>query len=390
LEKIHGKTKQLKTEGSINMANTKKSIIPKILFYALILALFAFLLWHRLYLAVGIILLVVLVLFYGLGQLMYSMMFTKKATGRGVLLPDEDIIAGEIGASGKEIKFDFVSKLFNAEGGLKAMFNLPNFTPFQEGVKWFTSKNPQKLSINSPAATKDKGQIHADIIKAEQPSNIWVICAHGVSAAPRNLASVARDFHEAGYNLLFHHMRAHGYSEAKGVSLGWLDRFEIIEWINYLIREYDNPQIVLYGVSLGGASVMMTTGEDLPPNVKCAIEDSGFSTAEKMIKYQLKKIFGLPAIFAHSFGASVRLSQGFSIKKASCITQLQKSKTPTLFIHCSKDEAAPPYMLDENYDAAACEKEKLMFEGLGHGEGKYAQPEPFFCNVMGFIEKHLD
>ena len=37
-------------------------------------------------------------------------------------------------------------------------------------------------------------------------------------------------------------------------------------------------KIVLHGVSMGAATTMMTTGEDLPENVVLAIEDCGFTS----------------------------------------------------------------------------------------------------------------
>ncbi len=37
-------------------------------------------------------------------------------------------------------------------------------------------------------------------------------------------------------------------------------------------KEYPNAGIALYGISMGGATVMMTSGEDLPSNVKLLLK----------------------------------------------------------------------------------------------------------------------
>ena len=44
---------------------------------------------------------------------------------------------------------------------------------------------------------------------------------------------------------------------------------------------------------MGGATVMMTVGENLPFNVKCAIEDCGFTSVWDEFKYELKKTYKL-------------------------------------------------------------------------------------------------
>ena len=41
---------------------------------------------------------------------------------------------------------------------------------------------------------------------------------------------------------------------------------------------------------MGAATVMMTSGEDLPSNVKVIIEDCGYSTVVDEFTYQLKSI----------------------------------------------------------------------------------------------------
>ena len=41
------------------------------------------------------------------------------------------------------------------------------------------------------------------------------------------------------------------------MGMGWHDRLDIKEWICWLVRQYPDSEIVLYGVSMGAAAVMM-------------------------------------------------------------------------------------------------------------------------------------
>lgn len=50
--------------------------------------------------------------------------------------------------------------------------------------------------------------------------------------------------------------------------MGWNDRLDVIEWINYIAERNPESKIILHGVSMGAATTMMATGEKLPENVK--------------------------------------------------------------------------------------------------------------------------
>lgn len=107
-----------------------------------------------------------------------------------------------------------------------------------------------------------------------------VIAVHGYRGnAIRDFAGSARFYHDMGYNLLMIHDRAHGDSEGKWIGFGWKDKEDIRRWCEYLVdRAQGNTQIALLGVSMGGAAVMMASGDDLPSQVKCIIEDCGYSS----------------------------------------------------------------------------------------------------------------
>lgn len=72
--------------------------------------------------------------------------------------------------------------------------------------------------------------------------------------------------------------RGHGRSEGDYIGFGWDERKDYLQWIDRVIKNDPASEIVLHGVSMGGATVMMTSGEKLPENVKAFIEDCGYSS----------------------------------------------------------------------------------------------------------------
>ena len=114
----------------------------------------------------------------------------------------------------------------------------------------------------------------------------------------------------------------------------------------------------------GAATVMMTAGEPLPPNVRAIVEDCGYTTAWEEFRYQLKKPMAcrrFPVLYTAD--ALLRRRAGFSLREASAAAQVAHSRTPMLFIHGGKDAFVPFAMLDEVYAAARCPKEKICGAG---------------------------
>lgn len=255
----------------------------------------------------------------------------------------------------------------------------------EEKLIWLQN-NSKDVYINS--TNNGKLKLHSYEIKSN--SDIWIIAVHGYMGDGKGIAGIARQFNNRGYNVLMPDLRGHGKSEGSYVGMGWHDRLDVIDCIYYLIKKNPNCKIILYGISMGAATVMMTTGEDLPVNVKLAIEDCGYTSVWDEFSYKLKQLYNLAEFpFLNAANTVCKKKAGYDFKEASSVKQLKKSKTPTLFIHGSEDNFVPFEMLDNVYEAAACEKEKLVIEGAGHGMASTVNPELYWKTVDSFIEKYL-
>ena len=238
--------------------------------------------------------------------------------------------------------------------------------------------------------TSGKLKLHSYKIINETTSNNWVIVVHGYMGEGKDMISQAKQFYERGYNVLVVDLRGHGKSEGDYIGMGWPDRLDLINWANYIIEQNNDCKIVLYGVSMGAATVMMATGEELPENIKVAIEDCGYSSIWEQFKVQLKTLFNLPTFpVLNAANAVCSLRADYRIKDGDCTKQVEKSKTPTLFIHGDQDKFVPFKMLDKVYEVANCEKQKLVIEGAAHAQASGVNPELYWKTIDEFVQKYL-
>ncbi|UFU01325.1 alpha/beta hydrolase [Radiobacillus kanasensis] len=247
---------------------------------------------------------------------------------------------------------------------------------------------PSAMSIVSNDDLKLK--LHADVYENEEESSKWAIVAHGYTGEAADMTRYVRHFYEQGFHVIAPDLRGHGKSEGDYIGMGWHDRMDMMQWIDEIIQKDPNAEIALFGVSMGGATVMMTSGENLPSNVKVIVEDCGYATVSDVFIYQLKDLFGLPEFPVMQAANTVtKMRAGYDLYEASAVKQVARSKTPMLFIHGDADTFVPYEMLNEVYEAANVDKEKLVIEGAGHGDAEKVDPELYWDTVWGFVGKYM-
>jgi fermentation-respiration switch protein FrsA (DUF1100 family) len=222
-------------------------------------------------------------------------------------------------------------------------------------------------------------------------SGKWAIVIHGYTSDRNHMYPEAKIFYDAGYNILMPDCRASGDSGGKVISMGWFDRLDMKGWVNRLVKDNPDCRILLYGISMGGATVMMTSGEELPPQVKCFIEDCGYTSAWDEFVYQAKQLFGLPPFpIMYMANTVCRMWGHFGLKEASSLNQLAKCTKPMLFIHGDADTFVPYAMLARNY-AAKTEgvKDELIVHGAAHGLSYWTAPDEYKAKVLGFADMYM-
>ena len=234
---------------------------------------------------------------------------------------------------------------------------------------------------------------HAYYIRASEPSAKTAITIHGYTSNPMHMMEYARMFRDSlGYNVLMPHLHYHGFSEGESIRMGWLDRLDVLRWIEVAHQTFSDTLQVVHGISMGGATTMMVSGERLPAYVRGFIEDCGYTSVYDEFRKELKDRFNLPPFPVLTAADVITwLHYGWHFKEASSVDQLAKCTLPMLFIHGDSDDFVPSWMLDVNYDAKTQGyKEKWISPGVPHAKSYRMYPDEYTARVRKFLSEHVE
>ncbi|WP_455676005.1 alpha/beta hydrolase [Pradoshia sp.] len=258
-----------------------------------------------------------------------------------------------------------------------------------EAKKWAGTVKFEEVEITS----NDGLALAGYYLPAEEETNKTVIIAHGYSGRALGMYAYAKYYHEAlGFNVLMPDARGHGKSEGDYIGFGWHERKDTAQWIDYVLdRNGTDNEIALHGVSMGSATVLMTSGEDLPEQVKTVIADCGYTSALDILSYQLGEMYSLPSFpLIQSTSLLTKIRAGFSFAEASALKQVKKTSLPIFFIHGKEDAFVPVEMVYELYEAANGEKELYIVPDAEHGNAYDADPETYENKVKEFLHQHMN
>lgn len=254
---------------------------------------------------------------------------------------------------------------------------------------WLKARETEHVTIKS----RDALTLHGDYFPADNKSDTIVLCHHGyTSTGWDSCSSVAAFFVREGYDCLVVDNRAHGKSEGDYVGFGILDRYDCLAWINYINARFENKKnIILYGVSMGAATVVMTSGfKKIPENVKAIISDCAFTSPYDVFAHILKRDYHLPEFPVMNINDMLtKKTAGYGFRDYSTLDAVRETNIPILFIHGEKDDFVPTEMSRRNYKACNSPKELLIVSNAGHAAAYYENVPLYEETVKEFLKKYL-
>lgn len=237
--------------------------------------------------------------------------------------------------------------------------------------------------------SRDGLRLHAYYRAGREGAPLFVMC-HGYRSSPfLDFSGGAFIAMERGYSILLIDQRSHGKSEGKAITFGVLERFDVLDWVLYMKEKFSPEKIILYGVSMGAATVLMAGELDLPSEVVGIIADCPFSSPQKIINKVTADI-GLPEwLFRLPTLVAARVFAGFNLLAASPERAIRSSKLPVLLIHGDADGYVPHQMSLDIYAARPEGTEHIIFEGAHHARSYITDSEKYKRVIKDFEEKIL-
>jgi len=256
---------------------------------------------------------------------------------------------------------------------------------------WYDSYKAQGILKDIWTTSWDGKKLHACYIPAKDPANAQgtAIVVHGYGDNHYVFLYLVRMYRdEFNYNVLFPDLQYHGYSEGDEIQMGWFDRLDLEIWAKEAHKIFNDDFMVFHGVSMGGATVMMASGDELPAYVKAIVEDCGYASVVKQFNQNRKDSFGfIPPDVLQSASLVTKKKYGWGFWEASSMDQLKKSTVPVLFIHGDADDFVPFSHLQLNYDAKKSGyKEMYVCPGAVHANSYAKDPETYKHRVLNFLK----
>lgn len=262
---------------------------------------------------------------------------------------------------------------------------------YPQMAEWLDSIRVEGALKDTTILNEDNHKLFARWVAAPNTTNKTAFILHGYQGSSLSMLQIGYMFNkELGYNIFLPDLRAHGQSEGDVACMGWKERHEVIRWIEIADDVFGgDTQIVVQGISMGGGTTMIVAGDkNLPPMVKCAINDCGYTSVydafsvswNEKLKYLKFPLFDLGNMWS-------RILYGWRFDDASPLNSMKECYLPLFIIHGEKDSLLPVDMAYDLFDIKPGEKELWILPGVDHGAAYLDYPQEYAQRVQAFVER---
>lgn len=261
--------------------------------------------------------------------------------------------------------------------------------------QWIDSLQTHRALRDTFLTTDDGVRLHALYAQADTATPNTAVIVHGYTDNAVRMLHIGYLYHrDMGYNILLPDLRYSGLSEGTHLQMGWLDRLDVLLWMNVAHKRFSRPgadaRLVVHGISMGGATTVCVGGEPQASYVRCFVEDCGFTSAWDEFEGELRQQFNLPAFpLLHAASLLTRWRYGWDFQEASALRQVARCTHPMLFIHGNSDTFVPTWMADSLYAAKPGSKELWKTDGTGHATSYLKHRDKYTEKVRTFVSRYM-
>ena len=217
-----------------------------------------------------------------------------------------------------------------------------------------------------------------------------VVCCHGYIMNRCELLPFMVTLRDLGASWLFFDFRAHGKSQGRTCTMGREEAKDVAAAARFVRSRLPGAKIVLFGSSMGGSAAAIALGDD-PDLADALVLDGAYSAMDEAGRGWWNFLGGRwLALFLAPTVWLGRLMIGFDPAKVVIGDYLAKaSHRPVLFLSGNDDPIVSKVALERNVKASGELTWVEVFEGAGHGEARFREPERYQDAVRAFVRNEV-
>jgi pimeloyl-ACP methyl ester carboxylesterase len=212
-----------------------------------------------------------------------------------------------------------------------------------------------------------------------------VIYLHGNSSCRVEGKKMAIYLLNKGIDLFVFDFPGCGKSEGEYISLGYHEKEDVKIIVDYVSGLPGVGEIGLWGRSMGAATALLYSDE----RIKAQCVDSPFADFRELAIILCKKEINIPEFIINTvlyfIKKTLKSKNDMDIDELRPIDCVEKSKTPTFFIHAMKDELIPykhTINMFEKYGG-------IKFINIVEGSHNTPRPKHIIYKIVNFFDKYL-
>jgi pimeloyl-ACP methyl ester carboxylesterase len=216
-----------------------------------------------------------------------------------------------------------------------------------------------------------------------QPNGSTVILLHGQTDNRAGMLGYANLSLRHGYNALVPDLRAHGASDGKLATYGFLEAGDVHRWVDWVMDKQPGGRIFGFGESMGGAILLQALA--IESRFCAVVAEAPYATLREIAydrlsqrygkstwpgRYVLRPILELSLIYE-------RIRYGVDLGRVSPEKAVAASQTPVLLIFGSQDDNTPVRHARSIHQANPSKVTLWEIPGAGHTGAWGSRPKEF-------------
>lgn len=197
----------------------------------------------------------------------------------------------------------------------------------------------------------------------------------------------ARFLYQAGYSSLLFDFQAHGESAGEHITFGYLEQQDAWAAFQYLKQRAPQQKIAVLGVSLGGASALLSA---IPQQADALILEAVYSDLTTAIANRLEMRLGqIGRYLTPLLSWQIEPRLGFNPNDLAPLKHIANTKAPVLIIAGAHDQHTKLAESEQFYQLAPEPKELWVLPNAKHVDFQESAPEEYQQRLLDFLAKYL-